>query len=137
VQCVTLGHPVTTGIPNVDYFLSADVLEPADAAQHYSETLIRLSNISSYFTRRSPVGAPPAREDFGLPADVRLYVCGQNPIKFHPEFDAVLAEILRRDPEGLLVLFNGSKTERWGQLLLERFHQTMPDVADRIVFLPF
>lgn len=23
VQCLTLGHPVTTGIPNMDYFLSA------------------------------------------------------------------------------------------------------------------
>jgi len=137
VQCVTFGHPVTTGIPNVDYFLSADVFEPADADAHYSETLVRLANIPSYFKRRLPAGAAPAREDFGLPADARLYVCVQNPIKFHPEFDAVVAEILRRDPKGLLVLFNGNRTERWGQLLLERFRQTMPDVANRVVFLPF
>ena len=76
VQCVTLGHPVTTGIPNIDYFLSADVLEPADAAEHYSETLIRMVNISSYFTRRAVTGIPPRRADLGLPVDARLYVCG-------------------------------------------------------------
>lgn len=137
VQCVTFGHPVTTGIANVDYFLSADAFEPADAAAHYSETLIRLAHIPSHFRRRVPAGPAPARQDFGLPADATLYVCVQNPIKFHPEFDAVVAQILRRDPKGLLVLFNGNQTERWGQLLLERFRQTMPDVANRVVFMPF
>ena len=137
VQCVTLGHPVTTGIPNIDYFLSADVLEPADAAEHYSETLIRMVNISSYFTRRAVTGIPPRRADLGLPVDARLYVCGQNPIKFHPEFDSAIGEILRRDPQGLLVLFHGVKTERWGALLLQRLRAHIPDVANRIVFLPF
>ena len=28
VQCVTWGHPVTTGVPNMDYFISSDLLEP-------------------------------------------------------------------------------------------------------------
>ncbi|MEM9684834.1 MAG: hypothetical protein AAF942_16300, partial [Pseudomonadota bacterium] len=28
VQCVTWGHPVTTGIPTIDYFLSCDMAEP-------------------------------------------------------------------------------------------------------------
>lgn len=137
VQCVTLGHPVTTGIPNMDYFLSADVLETADAADHYSEILIRMENISSYFKQRALSGKIPRRADFGLPADARLYACGQNPIKFHPEFDAVLAEILRRDPKGRLVLFNGHKTEQWGQQLMQRFRMSMPDVADRVLFLPY
>ena len=35
VQCVTLGHPVTTGIPNVDYFVSSATLEPRGARQHF------------------------------------------------------------------------------------------------------
>jgi hypothetical protein len=39
-------------------------------------------------------GTPPRREDLGLPVDGRLYVCGQNPIKFHPEFDSAIGEIL-------------------------------------------
>ena len=31
VQCVAWGHPVTTGMPTVDYFLSSDLMEPPDA----------------------------------------------------------------------------------------------------------
>jgi predicted O-linked N-acetylglucosamine transferase (SPINDLY family) len=121
----------------MDYFLSADGVEPADAAEHYTETLIRLADIPNFFRRRAPSGPAPTRADFGLPAAATLYACGQNPIKIHPDFDAVLAGILRRDPNGLLVLFNGDKTELWGQLLMERFRRTMGDVASRVTFLPF
>ncbi len=39
VQCLSFGHPNTTGIPNMDYFISNDLFEPEDAASHYSETL--------------------------------------------------------------------------------------------------
>ncbi len=137
VQCVALGHPVTTGIPNIDYFLSAEALENPDADRHYSETLIRFPEICCYFVRRVPNEAGPGREHFGLPAEARIYVCAQNPIKIHPEFDATLAEILRRDSQGLLVLFNGGKTEQWGRLLLQRFQRVMPDVLHRVVVLPF
>jgi predicted O-linked N-acetylglucosamine transferase (SPINDLY family) len=42
MQCVLGGHPVTTGIANMDYFLSADLSEPPDGDSHYSEKLVRL-----------------------------------------------------------------------------------------------
>ena len=42
VQCVTWGHPVTTGIPNIDDYLSSDVFEAPGAEAHYTERLIRL-----------------------------------------------------------------------------------------------
>ena len=28
VQCVSLGHPMTTGLPTMDYFLTSDLMEP-------------------------------------------------------------------------------------------------------------
>jgi predicted O-linked N-acetylglucosamine transferase (SPINDLY family) len=40
VQAATWGHPSTTGLPTIDYFLSAEALEPPDAAAHYSEKLV-------------------------------------------------------------------------------------------------
>jgi len=136
VQCVTFGHPVTTGIANVDYFLSAQDMETGDAQDHYTETLIRLSMVPTFFKPPLPAAAPPTRMDLGLPADARLYFCAQNLIKFHPEFDAVLARILQRDPKGLLVLIN-NKTMELTQILMERFRLSMPDSTTRIVFLPF
>jgi protein O-GlcNAc transferase len=137
VQCVTFGHPVTTGIANVDYFLSAQELDRADAQGDYTETLIRLATVPTFFKRPSAASAPPTRTDLGLPADARLYFCAQNLIKYHPDFDAILGEILRRDPKGLLVLINSRKAPQLGQVLLARFRQSMPDVAHRVAFLPF
>ncbi len=45
VQCVAWGHPVTTGLPEIDYFLSSDLMEPPDADAHYTEHLVRLPNL--------------------------------------------------------------------------------------------
>jgi len=137
VQLASLGHPVTTGIPNVDYFLSAADLEPEGAELRYSETLIRLAQTPTYFVARTAPGAAPSRAELGIPPGAVVYACGQNPIKIHPEFDAVLGEVLRRDRAGVLVLFNGERTPLWEQLLRQRFARSIPDVADRIVFLPF
>ncbi len=49
VQCVSWGHPVTTGIPAVDYFISSESLEPADADGHYTEKLVRLKHLPTYY----------------------------------------------------------------------------------------
>ncbi|MBA3533434.1 MAG: tetratricopeptide repeat protein, partial [Ardenticatenales bacterium] len=49
VQCVTWGHPVTTGLPAVDYFLSSALMEDEVAAAHYSETLVRLNSLTTYY----------------------------------------------------------------------------------------
>jgi protein O-GlcNAc transferase len=136
VQCVTFGHPVTTGIATVDYFLSAQDLDTDDAHAHYTETLIRLSTVPTFFKPPSPAATPTTRAELGLPADARLYFCAQNLIKIHPEFDVVLADILRRDPKGLLVLIN-NKGPQLVQLLMERFRLALPDAPNRIAFLPF
>jgi len=137
VQCATLGHPVTTGIPGIDYFVSSAALEPRGARQHYSETLVPLADLPSVIQRPAPAGAAPRREELGLPADARLYVCAQNPIKFHPDFDPIAAAILRHDPQGVLALFNGDKNDHWNRLLLQRFQHSMPDVVARVAVLPF
>ncbi|MCA9000030.1 MAG: TIGR03032 family protein [Planctomycetaceae bacterium] len=135
IQCVTWGHPQTTGIPTLDYFLSGEHLESAQSDDAYTESLVRLRGLQTYYSRPSIKGTRHDRDHFGLPANAHLYGCPQSLFKFHPEFDAVLAEILRRDPDGLLVLLNG-KFPQWNQLLLDRWSDTMPDVLGQIRFLP-
>ena len=135
VQCVTWGHPVTTGIPAMDYFLSARELEPEDADAHYSEQLIRLVHLPTYYYRPALTGAARDRADFGLPEDAHLYLCPQSLFKFHPDFDLALAALLRRDPHGVLALISGAQPQ-WTHLLHERFWRQIPDVADRILYLP-
>lgn len=134
VQCVTWGHPVTTGIPNVDYFLSSELLEPDNAEEHYTEQLVRLKGLPTCYRR--PLPPPPhARNHYGIPDDCHLYLCPQSLFKFHPDFDVVLKEILARDPNGRVVLIEGLEPE-WNKILHDRFQKAFPDSIDRVQFLP-
>ena len=74
VQAVTWGHPDTTGIPNIDYFISSALLEISDASSHYSEELIELPHLPAYYY---PLEAPEeqfVRGDFDLPGEGHIYV---------------------------------------------------------------
>ncbi len=135
VQCVSWGHPITTGIPNIDYFLSSELVEPEEGDQHYSERLVRFSRLPTYYYRPALPPRQTSRRELGLPEDRRLYVCPQSLMKFHPDFDAVLGALLRRDPGGDLVLVEGLYP-RWTELLRERFTRSFPDVVERVRFLP-
>jgi len=136
VQCATWGHPETTGLATIDYFVSSDLMESAEAAAHYSERLVRLPSLTIPFHRSElpPQSEPIDRAAFGLHPNARLYACPQSIYKFHPDFDAALAGILRRDPDGQIVLIRWAYPQADG-LLRRRFARTMPDVADRIVFI--
>lgn len=137
VQCVSFGHPDTTGIPNMDYWISSENFEPEGASAHYSEQLFLLHNLGTlaYYYRPTLEQPEKTRNDFGLPQDLHLYLCPQSLFKVHPDFDTILADILRGDPQGELVLIE-ARSAAWGDILRERFRETIPDVADRIRFLP-
>ena len=135
IQVVTWGHPDTTGIPNIDYFLSSELLEISDSSDHYSERLIKLRNVPTYYFPPDPPKKKYAPGDYGLPHGVRLYVCPQSLFKFHPQFDGVLGDLLRRDPNGRLVLIDDRKGGNWRKLLIERFNRAFPDVVDHVIFV--
>jgi protein O-GlcNAc transferase len=136
VQCVSFGHPNTTGIPTMDYFVSNDLYEPEDAASHYSETLFKLEDLPTlaYYYRPEPPPAVPDRTSFGLHADDHVYLCPQTLFKLHPEFDAILGGILRRDPQGVLVLIRGQYEDHTDRIR-QRWSHTLGDVSSRILFL--
>ncbi|MGO9993420.1 MAG: tetratricopeptide repeat protein [Steroidobacteraceae bacterium] len=136
VQCVSFGHPNTTGIPAMDYFVSNDLYEPEDAASHYSEELFLLEDLPTlaYYYRPDPPRSIPDRSAFGLHADDHVYLCPQTLFKLHPEFDALLGGILRRDPQGVLVLIRGQYEEYTDQIR-QRWSRTLDDVSNRILFL--
>ncbi|MEO5336384.1 MAG: tetratricopeptide repeat protein [Magnetospirillum sp. WYHS-4] len=134
VQCVTWGHPVTTGIPNMDWFLSTADLDPPGSEAAYSETLARLPAFPAFVAPPS-VANLPDRAALNLPEDRRLYVCTQTLFKVHPDFDGVLAEILRGDPDGDLVFIEGGLTGI-ATLLRQRLAAVLPDGLARVRFLP-
>lgn len=139
VQCCGWGHPVTSGRQNIDFFLSSDIMEPDDAADCYTEQLIRLDGIGTYY-ERPPLPPPRHREDFGLPADRNLYLFPQSPFKIHPDNDALLGRILGADPDGTLVFFEG-RHPAITDAFLHRFRCTLSSLGlpteGRFVVLPY
>src|SRR5207248_10257758 len=89
VQCASWGHPVTSGFPTVDYFISSELMEPADGQAHYSERLIRLPNLSIYYEAPDAATAPLNRNELSLRADSLVYWCAQSLPKYLPQFDEV------------------------------------------------
>jgi predicted O-linked N-acetylglucosamine transferase (SPINDLY family) len=136
VQCTSWGHGITSGIPTIDYFISSIHLDKADSGQHYTEQLVRLKALAVPYYRLSTSTLPhKGRDAFGLPASGALYACLQSLFKIHPDFDAILAGILRRDAGGTVLLLEGLYPH-WTKLLRQRFAKTLPDVQERIQFVP-
>lgn len=135
IQCTSWGTHATSGIPAIDYYLSCEWLDPPGSEAHYSEELVRLATLPTFQWPVVHPSPPAVRREFGLPEGSPLYACLQRTAKLHPDFDPILAGILRRDPAGL-VLLQDPETPRAGERLRGRIAAAMPDVFDRVLFLP-
>lgn len=137
-QCVLGGHPVTTGISAMDYYISSDLIETPDAQDHYSEKLVRLPIGLFYFERPIMPTAFKSRSELGIPTEGKVYLCPMMLHKLHPDFDAAIARILELDPSGHVVLIADKKYSCWQSILERRFETTVPQsVRARIIFLPW
>jgi len=134
LQCVTWGHPVTSGIPAIDYFISSKELETADGQEHYSETLVKLTELVCCYDRPHSVDRKSARQHFGFSDSNHVYGCPQTLFKLHPDFDLILAEITARDPIAQIVLINGKYPE-WNKCIHDRLSRVIPRYEHRIRML--
>lgn len=132
VQCVLGGHPVTTGLPQMDYFLSSRWFEPPEAQDQYTEQLIAFEDHAVCFPRPQRIEPCDLRDLVGVGRATTLYGCLQATFKLDFAFDAALARILAGDATGIAVLAASSLTGQW----LDRFTGQYGDLGQRIRFLP-
>jgi FkbM family methyltransferase len=102
LQCVSWGHPITTGLASMDVFLTSDLMEPAASDAHYSEKLIRLPRLSVAYLDPSSRHAPASRAGLGLP-DGLLYLCSQAQQKYLPAHDWLFPAIAAKVPNAKFV----------------------------------
>jgi len=140
VQCCSWGHPVTSGFPTIDYFISSDLMEPAGAAEHYSEQLIRLPKLSIYY---EPADAPPVginRAQLGLRDSAVVYWCCQSLPKYLPQYDEVFARIAAEVPDCqfTFIEFAGGRsvTETFRARLDRAFKAVGLIARNHCIFLP-
>lgn len=134
IQCGTWGWPSTSGIPEMDYFISSTGLEIADAEAHYSEKIVRLKHLPTYYYKPPIPKKLTALNKIGLPSNQAIYLVAQNLRKVHPDFDAIVKGILEKDPVGVLVFIEDSQ-KNVSQLLKNRLSKLGNDLSNRIIFL--
>ena len=130
LQCVCAGHPSTTGIDTIDWFLSDASAEPDGADDHYSEKLLRIDDFFLPIHDR-PVVVPGA----ATAQATRRYVCGQTIVKLHPDFDAMLAGILDEDPAAEVLLY-ADGAERVTRVVAQRMAARLGSAMDRVRIVP-
>ena len=125
VQCMSWGHPDTTGLPTIDYFLSSDLMEPANGQEHYTETLVRLPNLATWWEPGLHRPLSISRAELGLRPGATVYWSGQALYKYLPQYDEVFPRIALAagDCQFVFIEFAKSRqvTERFRRRLVRAF----------------
>ena len=142
VQATTWGQPLTSGLPTMDLFISAQRLEPAGAAAHYSERLLALPNLGVCLR---PMMVDPVAPDFAalrLPPDEPLLLCPGSPFKYTPQGDAALVAVaarLQAHGRGRLVFFRSHRPAMSAQIeqrMRQAFARAGVDYDRTIAWIP-
>ena len=113
IQCVRWGHPITTGLPTIDYYISSEAMEPENGQEHYSEQLVLLPGLGkALLDPPDPSTTQPDRAEFSLPADRILYLASQSLIKYLPQYDDIFPQLIARIPEARIVFMARASSQR-------------------------
>lgn len=117
VQALSWGHPETSGLPTMDYYLSAAALEPPAAEQNYTEQLQALPGVGAWIPRiRRPIA-----HEVELPAGQPLLVCAGTAFKYTARHDRIFTTIAARLPGARLAFFR-SEPAHLSRKLEARLH---------------
>ena len=140
VQVASWGHPETTGLPTIDFYLSAEYLEPPRAQDHYCERLVALPGLGCCYIRPQVTARQPDFAAWGISRTTPLYVCPGVPFKYAPAYDAVLVAIARAVDGCRFIFFSHYLqylTERLKGRLSKAFQAASLSFDEHVTFIPW
>lgn len=129
-------HPVTTGLPSIDYHLTSDGMEPANAEGHYTETLVRLPNLANCYSFPAIARQHVTRAEIGVPDDAVMYWCGQSLHKLLPRDDRLFGEIAARVGNAFFVFVEHAPGHAANDIVRARLEAVLGPQGTRFVMLP-
>ncbi len=135
IQITYPGHPDTTGIDTIDYYISSKFWENENSKTHYSEKLIEVNSLTWYYFKPKFQKLNLDKKFFGFSEKDNIYCINQSLFKIHPDFDLILDKILKNDKNGKIAIFYDETFYWWKDFLLKRFENTIFNL-DRIKFIP-
>ena len=140
VQVATWGHPETTGLPTIDYFLSADDMEPDNARDNYTERLVTLPHLGCFYSPRRIDALPVDLNAWGIDANLPLLLCPGAPFKYAPRHDDAIAQIARKLGRCQLVFFTHQSpalSDLLARRLRDAFAHAQLELDEFVTFIPF
>lgn len=120
VQINTWGHSETSGIDTIDYYFSSKYYEIEDAGKFYSEKLIKMDSLCTYYfsikifdfyNEVTQISKDEARVKFNLPKIGIIYGMFQTVFKYHPDTLAIVKNILFEDPKAIIIMLTYPELE--------------------------
>ncbi len=109
IQVTSTSSCVTTGMRNIDYYLSGNLTESSQASHQYSEKLAVIDGTAHCFNYYAiPSEQPtvhPQRSDLKLDQNTVVFMSGANFYKIIPELRETWAKILAKVPNSVLILY--------------------------------
>ena len=127
-QITSWGHPISTGNPNIDFFISSSKSEIKNAQSHYSEKLIFLDHMLYYYKPETSLTLNSDSMN-----NQNIYSCPQTLFKIHPDFDLVIKQILIKDKKAKIYFIKDNNKTLFRKLIT-RFKKTIGSDMDRIIF---
>lgn len=139
-QVASWGHPETTGLPTMDYYLSAEDLEPPAAQEGYTEQLVRLPHLGVCYHPPQTASIEPDFMSLGIDAERPILLCPGAPFKYVPQHDRVLVEIAQKLGNCQLVFFThqlAGLSRKLQQRLEHTFSNAGLNFNDHGIFIPW
>ena len=111
IQINTWGHSETSGIDQIDYYISSEYFEEGKNAQeYYSEKLIQMKSLSTYYYNlnilfnefTTPIES--LKTEYQFFPSFQLYGIFQSTFKYHPTLMAMIRGILEKNQRAFFVL---------------------------------
>ena len=139
LQLVSWGHPETTGIPTIDYFISSELFENQTSQQAYSEKLITLPSLGCTYSALNLKHVPIDLNKYGIKSSSVKLLCPGNLFKYSPIYDWVYPQIAKRVNNSQFIFFfkDGIGVEIFKKRLDASFANSGLNVNDYVVFMPW
>jgi protein O-GlcNAc transferase len=139
IQCTSMGHPITSGLPTMDYYLSSELMEPAGAEADYTEKLVKLPNLSVFYSPQEFPENGLSRASFDLKSGGILFFCAQALFKYLPQYDTVFPQIVQKVGNCQFAFIQGHSihlTNQFRRRLQRAFANYGLNYEDYVVILP-
>jgi predicted O-linked N-acetylglucosamine transferase (SPINDLY family) len=139
LQLCMWGHPETSGLKTIDYFISAEMFENENSDKNYSEKLIKLPNLGTYLFSLNNINYNVTEFDYFKKEYVPTIICAGALHKYEPKNDWLFIEIIKKCKKVNFLFFSQNKD--WEKKFFERiqivFKKNNLEINSYIQIIPF